>query len=181
MEFPLPPPPHASPSPPPDNADDDRVDSGAIDEPTCQSEVKLAKAYGIPSCPNDPEPALFYPPNDRSKAVGVDRMELVSELVYPGGERGRGRIEPVGELTPLPLPVDFTELLRLGVGKGRGWVGCDCGGVISGTLENASNMALSKSGDGNMLDEPPLDTDVHDAGRFSSAVFGTGNTDGGAL
>ncbi|KAF7336374.1 hypothetical protein MVEN_02186000 [Mycena venus] len=42
--FPLPPL-CALPSPPPDNPDDDRIDSGAIDGPTCQSEVKLTKTY----------------------------------------------------------------------------------------------------------------------------------------
>ncbi|KAJ7249322.1 hypothetical protein C8J57DRAFT_1356642 [Mycena rebaudengoi] len=40
-----PPPPRESSSPPPDNPDDDRVDHGAIDGPTCIGEVKLAKTY----------------------------------------------------------------------------------------------------------------------------------------
>ncbi|KAJ7862732.1 hypothetical protein B0H13DRAFT_2566139 [Mycena leptocephala] len=44
--FPLPPPPpRDADSPPPDNPDDDRVDNGAIDGPTCMGEVKLAKTY----------------------------------------------------------------------------------------------------------------------------------------
>jgi hypothetical protein len=44
--FPLPPPPLPASPPPPDNPDDDRIDSGAIEGPTCIGEVKLAKTYG---------------------------------------------------------------------------------------------------------------------------------------
>jgi hypothetical protein len=42
-------------------------------------------------------------------------------------------------------------------------------------------MALSKSGDVASDDEPVDDTDCHDAGRLSGAVFGTGSIDAGAL
>lgn len=33
-------------SPPPEDANDERVDAGAIEGPTCVGEVKLAKSYG---------------------------------------------------------------------------------------------------------------------------------------
>ncbi|KAJ7932345.1 hypothetical protein B0H13DRAFT_2518823 [Mycena leptocephala] len=40
-----PPPPRNTASPPPENPDDDRVDAGAVEGPTCVGEVKLAKRY----------------------------------------------------------------------------------------------------------------------------------------
>ncbi|KAJ7107151.1 hypothetical protein C8R43DRAFT_1114272 [Mycena crocata] len=45
----LPPPPvpaRDTPSPPPEDPNDERVDAGAIEGPTCVGEVKLAKSYG---------------------------------------------------------------------------------------------------------------------------------------
>jgi hypothetical protein len=44
--LPLPPPPPRNTSPPPENPDDDRVDAGVVEGPTCVGEVKLAKRYG---------------------------------------------------------------------------------------------------------------------------------------
>ncbi|KAJ7253011.1 hypothetical protein B0H12DRAFT_1233725 [Mycena haematopus] len=55
-----------------------------------------------------------------------------------------------------PLPVEFREGVRLGTRKDL-WMGGGCERGISGTLINASNMALSKSGDGAQL-EPVLES-----------------------
>jgi hypothetical protein len=41
-----PPPPRNTASPPAENPDDDRVDAGAVEGPTCVGEVKSAKRYG---------------------------------------------------------------------------------------------------------------------------------------